>query len=85
MLGGFAGYLNLSTLNTCFSRGEVDSDATYSGGFVGSTDGSSLSYCYTRLNTFGGVLRNTTVSHWHVTNGKDIDDVCSTCADKFIW
>ena len=84
-MGGFAGYLNLSTLNTCFSRGEVDSDATYSGGFVGSADGSSLSYCYTRLNTFGGVLRNTTVSHWHVTNGKDIDDVCSTCADRFIW
>ena len=84
-MGGFAGYLNLSTLNTCFSRGEVDSDATYSGGFVGSADGSSLSYCYTRLNTFGGVLRNTTVSHWHVTNGKDIDEVCSTCADRFIW
>ena len=84
-MGGFAGFVSNSSLSTCFSRGNVNGSATERGGFVGRADGSSLSYCYTRLNTFGGVLRNTTVSHWHVTNGKDIDDVCSTCADKFIW
>ena len=80
-VGGFAGYVKNSTLNTCFSRGNVYGSATYSGGFVGSVSGSSLSYCYTTKSNFG----NASGTHCHATGGKDIDDVCSTCADKFIW
>ena len=83
-IGGFAGHVKNSTLNTCFSRGEVDSDATTSAGFVGGTTSCSLSYCYTTLSTFAG--SGTIGSHNHATNGKDIvDEVCSTCVDKFIW
>ena len=79
-VGGLAGYANNSTLNTCFSRGGVFGDLVLTGGFIGNASGSSLSYCYTTKN-FGGA----TGTHCHATGGRDIDDVCSTCADKFIW
>ena len=82
-VGGFAGGASNTSFDTCFSRGEVDSDATTSAGFVGGTTSCSLSYCYTTLSTFAG--SGTIGSHNHATNGKDIDDVCSTCADRFIW
>ena len=79
-VGGLAGYANNSTLNTCFSRGGVFGDLVLTGGFIGNASGSSLSYCYTTKN-FGGA----TGTHCHATGGKDIDEVCSTCVDKFIW
>lgn len=83
-VGGFAGGASNTSFDTCFSRGEVDSDATTSAGFVGGTTSCSLSYCYTTLSTFAG--SGTIGSHNHATNGKDIvDEVCSTCADRFIW
>ncbi len=84
-MGGFAGFVSLSTLNTCFSRGNVNGSATERGGFVGRANYSSITYCYTTYSTPSGMLSGTTTSHYHTTNGRDIDDVCSTCADRFIW
>lgn len=84
-VGGFAGSVNGSTLNTCFSRGEINGNATERGGFVGRARSSSITYCYTTSSTFAGSLSSTTTSHYHTTNGRDIDEVCSTCADRFIW
>ncbi len=49
--------------------------------FAGSVSGSSLTYCYTTKSNFGSASG----THCHATGGKDIDDFCSTCADKFIW
>ena len=80
-VGGFAGGASNTSFDTCFSRGNVYGSATNSGGFAGSVSGSSLSYCYTTKSNFGSASG----THCHATGGKDIDDVCSTCADKFIW
>lgn len=80
-VGGFAGGASNTSFDTCFSRGNVYGSATNSGGFAGSVSGSSLSYCYTTKSNFGSASG----THCHATGGKDIDDVYSTCADKFIW
>lgn len=83
-LGGFAGYLSSSTVSTCFSRGVINGSATGNGGFVGNAVGGSISNCYTTLSTFGNTSGSSTF-HIHATDGRDIDDVCSTCEDMFIW
>jgi hypothetical protein len=70
-IGGFASFLEFTTVSRCFSKGSVSSSGNYAGGFAYELNGSTVSDCYSACSVsgnsyiggFGGYLMFSTISN----------------------